>query len=131
MQEAIPHQTGFTLMELLVALVLTALLAVIVGQYLTSSLQIRLLIQQEALAARTAEDLALQLSFGNSPPGSLTVSLKNNQCSPSHPKADFDFSLLCQASQSLPDLKPQHKSQEIVLSWQGPTGPREMRRPTQ
>ncbi|WP_404415246.1 type II secretion system protein J [Marinospirillum sp.] len=127
----IPTQTGFTLMELLVALILTALLAITVGQHLTSSLQIRLLIQQEAAAARAAEDLALQLGSGISPPGSLKVSLKSSQCSPEHPKADFDFSLLCQTSQKLPDLKTKLISQEIVLSWQSPTGPREIRRPTQ
>jgi type II secretory pathway pseudopilin PulG len=118
-------------MELLVALILTALLAITVGQHLTSSLQIRLIIQQEAAAARAAEDLALQLGSGISPPGSLTVALKNNQCTPTHPKAGFDFSLLCQASQKLPDLKAKRTGHEIVLNWQGPTGPKKLSRPTQ
>ncbi|MDR9466825.1 prepilin-type N-terminal cleavage/methylation domain-containing protein [Marinospirillum sp.] len=131
MSQEMPRQTGFTLMELLVALILTALLAITVGQHLTSSLQIRLLIQQEAAAARAAEDLALQLGSGISPPGSLKVSLKYSQCSPEHPKADFDFSLLCQTSQDLPDLKAKRNGPEIVLTWQGPTGSKEIRRPTQ
>lgn len=124
------YQAGFTLMELLVALVLTALLAITVGHYLTSSLQVRLLIQQEALAARTAEDLALQLGLGSPPPGSLTASLKNSQCTPTHPQADFDFSLLCQASQHLPKLKASHTGQQVTLSWQSPTGQRQLSRPT-
>ena len=123
-----PHQ-GFTLIELLVALVLTSLLAVLVAQYLVTSTQVRHLMQQERLAATAAEDLAIQMHLSSSPPGGLTASLVSGQCS-SHPQANLDFTGLCQASQSLPQLRVQHQAHQLTLEWLSPVGLRSLSRPT-
>lgn len=131
MPMAATQQTGFSLMELIVALILTGLLATSIAQFQTASLQIRLLIQQEALAARTAEDLALQINSSLSSPDHWASVLKEHGCFPPQPPSAFDFSLFCQAKQRLPELHTKQQGAELLLTWQSPLGKRKVRRPTQ
>lgn len=122
------HQ-GFTLIELLVALLLSAFFAITVASYLTTSIQVRLIIQQERLAAAVAEDLALQIANNPALSASLSSTATPSLCQQSAPA--LDFSLLCSAVNHLPESSVYHQAQHIRLHWQGPRGPKKMKRPTQ
>lgn len=118
-------QRGFTFTELLVALLLTSLLTASIGQYLTTSLQVRTLMQQETLVAAAAEDLALQLNTRSLPPDLVLA------CSKSSSSAGLDLSLFCQAKQRLARLEVQQGQQTLVFTWHSPVGKRRLLRPTQ
>lgn len=116
---------GFTLMELLTALLLTSLLATGVAHFLTASNQVRLVMHQDTLAARTAEELATQLHISQA----LSSNLTAGQCRQTAQMASLDTTLLCKAYQQLPQLQARRQGQAIRLSWLGPTGPRSLTRP--
>ncbi|SFC27862.1 prepilin-type N-terminal cleavage/methylation domain-containing protein [Marinospirillum celere] len=119
------EMSGFTLMELLAALLITSFLAIGVAQYLAAATQVRLIMHQDTLAARTAEDLARQLAISQSPPGHLNAS----RCTSKPSSSSLDTLQLCRAYQKLPQLRVRSQGQQLTLSWQGPTGTREVQRP--
>ena len=125
-----PNQQGFTLMELLVALLLTGLLAIMVAQYQTLSLQVRQLMQEERLAATAVEDLIIQMQLGGLLPGDPVFSLAAVDCSASHSHAGLDFTLVCQAFSELRSMSIRHQGQQLVLEWASPLGKRTLARPT-
>ncbi|WP_162299678.1 prepilin-type N-terminal cleavage/methylation domain-containing protein [Marinospirillum perlucidum] len=118
-------QDGFTLIELLISLLLATFLAVTIGQFMTISLQTRQHLQQEALAARLAENLSLQQAISQAPPGHLTSRLAQGSCT----SAFMDLTLLCQAKQRLPDLTISKQGQALNLRWTSPLGEQHLQRP--
>lgn len=100
-----PYANGFTLLELLLSLLLTALMVIGVTQYLTVSTRIHLTIQQEALAARTLEELIL----------------KSTLQSINHPQ--------CPNNLALPNFSCSTSSTFLLIKWQSPSGLRQIQRP--
>lgn len=100
-----PYANGFTLLELLLSLFLTALMVTGVTQYLTISTRIHLTIQQEALVAKTLEELILQSALQT----------------PSQPQ--------CPNNLDLPNFSCNSSGTFLLIKWQSPSGTRTIQRP--
>lgn len=100
-----PYANGFTLLELLLSLFLTALMVTGIAQYLTVSTRLHLTIQQEALVAKTLEELILQSALQNT----------------SHPQ--------CPSHLTLPNLSCSTSGTFLLIEWQSPSGLRKIQRP--
>lgn len=96
-----PYANGFTLLELLLSLLLTALMVIGVTQYLMVSTRINLTLQQEALVARTLEELILN--------------------STNHPQ--------CPNNLALPNVSCSISGTFLLIKWQSPSGLRQIQRP--
>lgn len=100
-----PYNNGFTFLELLLSLFLIALMVTGIAQYLTISTRIHLTLQQEALAARTLEELILQNTLQNT----------------SQPQ--------CPNNLDLPNFNCSASSLLLFIEWQSPSGLRKIQRP--
>lgn len=123
------YTQGFTLLELLLSLFLTAIMVLGIAQYLTVSSKIHLTMQQEALAARTLESLLLQAYINPSSQKELAQIISSNSCPTSLLSTQLDFTHLCQALTQLPQLKINSTNSSLSLEWLAPTGKRELVRP--
>ena len=105
-----PYANGFTLLELLLSLFLTALMVTGVAQYLTISTRIHLTIQQENLAAKTLEETILQSIIKND---------FNNHTNPPQ----------CPSNLDLPNFSCSSSDTFLLIEWQSPSGSRRIQRP--
>lgn len=99
------YTNGFTLLELLLSLLLTALMVMGVTQYLMVSTRIHLTMQQEALVAKTLEELILNSSLQST----------------SHPQ--------CPNNLALPNFNCSSSGTFLFIEWQSPSGSRKIQRP--
>lgn len=119
---------GFTLLELLVGLLFTALIVLGIAHYFLVSTQVHLIIQQEALAARTLENLLLQAHFNGQSEAAIQNSLPSNNCPNEAFVNGLDFTHWCQALKELPQLNYSLTSVPAYLEWQSPTGIKRIQR---
>jgi len=112
------HSQGFTLLELLLSLLLTALMVMGVTQYLLVSSRIQLIMQQEALASRTLESLLLQASFSQQKKAAVKAVLSSNTCPSNLSNNSLDLTHWCQALHQLPQLKVKSSNTLLSLEWQ-------------
>ncbi len=99
-----PYANGFTLLELLLSLFLTTLMVLGVTQYLMISARIHITLQQEALVAKTLEELILQSALQNT----------------SNPP--------CPNNLALPSFNCSSSSRFLLIEWQSPSGLRQVQR---
>lgn len=125
------RMAGYTLMELLVSLLLTSSLGLMVAQYLLTSQRVHQQLQQDALATRTAMDLAAQFQSARLNGSDLSSALQAGNC-PSTRQQLPDLQLWCQAREQLPDLQasiqPQGQALRLQLQWQSGERQRQVQR---
>lgn len=125
------RMAGYTLIELLVSLLLTSFLGLMVAQYLLTSQQVHRQLQQDALAARLAMDLAAQFQSATFSSTDLSSALRPGNC-PSTRQQLPDLQLWCQALNQLPDLQasiqPQGQALRLLLQWQSGERQRQLQR---
>lgn len=117
---------GFSLLELLLALMFVVLMSLGIAQYLLVSSGLNLMMQQEDLAARALESLILQASFNSAHQQLVSNALQSLSCPVT---AQLDFTLWCQALNSLPDLTVSVGAASISVVWLSPRGMRRLVRP--
>ncbi|SFX54945.1 hypothetical protein [Marinospirillum alkaliphilum] len=124
-------ETGYTLMELLVSLLLVALMTLAISQYLLASQQLQQQLQQQALAGRLALDLAAQLQSPTLNSTQLAAALSPSRC-PATAQGSPDLTLWCEASARLPDLRASisgsGSARQLTLQWQGPHRQQQLQR---
>ena len=124
-----PTVLGFTLLEVLLALLFTSLMATGIAQHLSLSARVNHTMQQEALAARAIESLLLQAALSSSSSQEVKTALQQLSC-PSSSTSQLDFSSWCQALQDLPGLQVHISSTHLTLHWQAGGTSRSLLRPS-
>lgn len=109
---------GFTLLELLLSLLLTALMVMGIAQYLLVSSRVHLIMRQETLATRTLESFLLQASFSQQNKEAVEAVLGSNACPNNSAINALDFTHWCQALNQLPQLKVKSNNTSLSLEWQ-------------
>lgn len=117
---------GFTLLELLISLFLTALMVMGITQYLLVSSHIHLTMQQESLAAKTLESFLIQASFNSDSKDKVKAALSIKTCPDSTLSSQLDLTYWCQALVQLPNLEINSNHSSLSLEWQAPKGKRKI-----
>ncbi|GLR65136.1 prepilin-type N-terminal cleavage/methylation domain-containing protein [Marinospirillum insulare] len=120
---------GFSLLELLISLFLTALMVMGIAQYTLISSSIHLTLQQEALAARALDSLLIQASTYPASKNIIQSSLSSLNQSCNQQALEVDFTNFCLALEQLPQLKVISNQSYTALEWQAPKGKKIIKRP--
>ncbi|NLW04995.1 MAG: hypothetical protein GX029_07205 [Pseudomonadaceae bacterium] len=122
------YSLGFTLLELLLSLLFTALMVMGVSQYLLISVRVHLIMQQETLAARTLETLLLQASLSPQNKSTVQTASSSKTCPSEAVSQGLDLTSWCQAIEQLPQLNFSLSSSPSYIEWQSPSGKKKIQR---
>lgn len=118
LQKNCQKSQGFTLLELLLSLLLTALMVMGIAQYLLVSSRVHLIMQQETLASQTLENFLLQASLNEQSKEAVKATLASTTCPNNATTNTLDFTYWCQAISQLPQLKVRSSNTSLSLEWQ-------------